>query len=1035
MDSSPEPTAPFYAELHCISNFTFLRGASHPEELVERASALGYSAIALTDECSLSGIVRAHVAATERIKLIVGSEFVLDDGLHFVLLATDRVSYGRLSHLISVARRGAEKGSYFLDRALLQAHLPVGCCALWVPGSENSSVDEDALLWLRDLFFDQIWIAVELHRDGHDRRKLKTLQRLGSEYAIPLCAAGDAHMHVRSRQVLQDTVTAIRQGVSVPELGYRSCSNGEKHLRERDELQTLYPPALLQETLKVAERCDFSLNVLRQEYQYPRELVPQGYTAQSWLRHLTEMGAWQHWPRGVPGKVRRIIERELELIAELQFEAYFLTVYDIVKFARSRNILCQGRGSAANSVICYCLQITAVDPGHMEVLFERFISRERNEPPDIDVDFEHERREEVIQYIYDKYGRDRAALAATVITYRTRSAIRDVGKALGLAPDQIDHIAKSTSWWDNDIETHLQNAGYGLDGRVIRQFVHLVNNLKGFPRHLSQHVGGFVISEGRLTELVPVENAAMADRSVIQWEKDDLESLGLMKVDVLALGMLTAIRKALNLVKQYEPLAPLSIRDIPREDPKVYGMMQKADTVGVFQIESRAQMSMLPRLRPANYYDLVIQIAIVRPGPIQGDMVHPYLARRNGTAEVSYPSEAVEKVLARTLGIPIFQEQVMHFAMVAADYTPGEADQLRRDMAAWKRKGGLEPHREKLFTRMQKNGYSEEYAARIFEQIKGFGDYGFPESHSASFAHLAYISSWLKLYHPAAFACALINSWPMGFYRPDQLVQDARRHDVEVLPVDVNRSEWDCTLETGQEHEPRLRLGFRMISGLAEKSVALLCTERQSGIFTSIEDLAGRVSMPRSDIECLAAGDALRSLSGNRHAAFWSVSGIEKPLPLFPTIEEEQTPVLLREPGEGEEIFADYAHTGLTLRQHPVTLIRGYLNSRGIKTSSCLWQIENDKRVGVAGVVIGRQRPGTASGVVFVTLEDETGLTNVIVWPKVAEKQRKVLLLAQVLEVRGTVQQEDGVLHVIAHRLIDLSDRLISLQTRSRDFH
>ncbi len=821
-----------YAELHCISNFTFLRGASHPEELVARAAELGYRALALTDECSLGGVVRAHLAAKQHaLQLIIGSEFRLDDGLRIVLLATERESYGRLSSLISLARRNADKGSYRLTRAQLAQHRLDGCLALWLPSS-----NEEELAWLTELFTRRLWIAVELSLSGKDRAQRQRLQRLGEKYGLPLCACGNVQMHQRCRRVLHDTLTAIRLNTALPQLGRQLAANAEHHLRSLRYLAVLYPKPWLDESWRIAERCRFSLDELR--YEYPRELVPEDYSPSAWLRKQVEHGARRRWPKSVPDKVRDALEHELALVAELAYEPYFLTVYDIVCFARRQGILCQGRGSAANSAICYCLGITEVDPERMNLLFERFISKERNEPPDIDVDFEHERREEVIQYIYQKYGRERAALAATVITYRPRSAIRDVGKALGLSAVQIERLARSHRWWDARalIPERLSELGFAPDNPLIRRLVVLVEMLLGFPRHLSQHVGGFVISAGPLIELVPVENAAMKDRTVIQWEKHDLEALGLLKVDVLALGMLSAIRKALAYIGDYQGRT-ITLADIPAEDPEVYAMLRRADTVGVFQIESRAQMSMLPRLRPRNYYDLVIQIAIVRPGPIQGDMVHPYLARRSGREPVTYPNPEVKSVLQRTLGVPIFQEQVMQLAMVAAGFTAGEADQLRRAMAAWKRKGGLESFEAKLLAGMRERGYSDGYARQIFRQIRGFGDYGFPESHAASFALLAYVSSWLKRHHPAAFICALLNSQPMGFYAPAQLIQDAKRHGVVIRPIDVMYSSIDCALEyqskLGETQEqrlsmdsplrdkpsscsvqPSLRLGLRMAKGL-----------------------------------------------------------------------------------------------------------------------------------------------------------------------------------------------------------------------------
>ncbi|MDH5177444.1 MAG: error-prone DNA polymerase, partial [Gammaproteobacteria bacterium] len=801
-----------YAELHSLSNFSFLRGASRAEELVERAVQLGYTALAITDECSVAGVVRAHVAAREHnLKLIVGAEFRLDDGLRCVLLARNREGYGRLCRLITRGRRSAPKGDYKLTRADLEELLafdqagaaaaitesvaaglrltpspqplaPLLC--LWLPAAQPNP---DEAHWLAQLFPAQVWIAVELLTTGRDRRRLAQLQALGEQLELPLVAAGDVHMHARGRRALQDVLTATRIGTTVEQAGLSLFPNGERHLRPIARIAELHPPELLAATVEIAAQCTFSLDELR--YEYPREIVPDGYTPAAWLRQLTEEGARQRWPQGIPAATRQAVEHELELIAELQYEPYFLTVHDIVRFARSRHILCQGRGSAANSAVCFCLGITEVDPARMSLLFERFISKERNEPPDIDVDFEHERREEVIQYIYAKYGRERAALTATVISYRPRSALRDVAKAMGLDPLQVAALARSMQWWDGSRidETRVREAGLDPASPVLSKVLTLARTLLGFPRHLSQHVGGFVIARDLLEELVPVENATMPDRTVIQWDKDDLDALGLLKVDVLGLGMLAAIRRAFDLVHGFRGQR-WTLATVPAEDPAVYDMIGHADTVGVFQIESRAQMAMLPRLRPRSYYDLVIEVAIIRPGPIQGDMVHPYLRRRAGEEPVSYPSAEVEGVLKRTLGVPIFQEQVMQLAIVAAGFTPGEADQLRRAMAAWKRKGGLGHFEERLIEGMRVRGYTEEFARRIFQQILGFGEYGFPESHAASFALLVYVSAWLKKHEPAAFAAALINSQPMGFYAPSQIVQDAQRHGVEVRPVDVRTS-------------------------------------------------------------------------------------------------------------------------------------------------------------------------------------------------------------------------------------------------------
>ena len=1041
-----KPELPLYAELHCISNYSFLRGASFPEELVERAACLRYRALAITDECSLTGVVRAHIAAKEHeLHLIIGSEFRLQDGLRFVLLATDRASYGRLSHLITLARRNAEKGDYWLTRQMVEQYHPKGCLALWLPEFSDSNneltINEESLQWLSQCFPQRCWIAVELLLTGHDQQRLQILESLGEKHNVPLCASGDVHMHHRNRRALQDTLTAIRLGKPLAQLGYGLFSNGERVLRSRKRLQTIYPRPLLEETARIAERCQFSLDELR--YEYPKELVPSGYTPQSWLAELTERGMQRRWPQGVPAKVKQAVAHELVLVDEMAYAPYFLTVHDIVQYARSQGILCQGRGSAANSAICYCLGITEVDPDRMQLLFERFISRERNEPPDIDVDFEHERREEVIRYIYQKYSRERAALAATVITYRPRSAVRDVGKALGMSLDQVDRLAKSIYWWHrvDVIMQQLQDNGFSLKNPLIRRLVILVQQILGFPRHLSQHVGGFVISQGLLSHLVPIENASMQERTVIQWEKDDLEALGLLKIDILSLGMLTAIRKALSYVSRYSK-QKIKLSDIPPEDPAVYQMIQQADTIGVFQIESRAQMSMLPRLKPRNYYDLVIEIAIIRPGPIQGDMVHPYLRRRNGQEAISYPSDAVKSVLKRTLGVPIFQEQVMQLAMVAAGFSAGEADQLRRSMATWKRRGGFEQFEEKLLKGMKARGYTQQFAQQIYNQIKGFGEYGFPESHSASFALLAYASSWLKCYHQAAFTCALLNSQPMGFYEPAQLVADARKHGVPVLPVDVTTSDADSSLELPDDqfasdsatNKRSLRLGLRMIKGLSSGGIGNIIDARRARPFGSIQDLAMRARLNTQDMECLAAANALRNLAGDRHRAYWQVAGIETKIPIFEAPVFAEADVMLPKPSEGQNIVADYATTGLTLGRHPLALLRDRFTRRQIRKAEELWQMSNDTRVTTAGLVICRQRPVSANDVVFITLEDETGQTNVVVWPQLAERYAKELLKARLLAVQGSIQQEDGVLHLIASRLQDLSSWLGTLTIQSRDF-
>jgi error-prone DNA polymerase len=990
---------PEYAELHCLSNFSFLRGASHPEELVERAKALGYRALALTDECSFAGVVRAHLAAKEAgLKLILGTELTLDDGMKLVLLATDRRSYGALCALITDARRRSRKGRYSVCREHLEALAGRGVLMLWVPGEDFSPAR-----WLAEHFAGSAWIAVELHCGPNDHARLAQLRALGLEHDLPLVAAGDVHMHLRSRRRLQDVLTAIRLKRPVAQCGQALFPNAERRLRLRVRLAQLYPAGLLAETLAIAARCHFSLDELR--YEYPEEIVPPGDTPASWLRKLTEAGLARRFPDGVPAKVREMAEHELALIAELGYEPFFLTVYDIVAYARSQSILCQGRGSAANSVVCYALGITEVDPARMSMLFERFLSRERNEPPDIDVDFEHERREEVIQYVYAKYGRSRAAIAATVICYRPKSAVRDAGKALGVPPEEVDRAAESFAFWHD----RLPEAGTWFE---------LAQMLRGFPRHLSQHTGGFVISRGPLSELVPIENAAMPERTVIQWDKDDLEALGLLKVDVLALGMLTAIRKCLALVG-------LKMEEVPPEDPAVYAMIQKADTMGVFQIESRAQMSMLPRLKPENYYDLVIEVAIVRPGPIQGGMVHPYLRRRRKAEPVEYPSEAVKQVLERTLGVPIFQEQVMQLAMVAAGFSPGEADRLRRSMAAWKKRGGLEHFEEKLKRGMLANGYSTEFADALYRQILGFGEYGFPESHSASFALLVYVSSWLKCHHPAAFCAALLNSQPMGFYAPAQLVQDARRHGVEVRGPDVNAADWDCTLEEGA-----VRLGLRMVRGLAEAAGKRIASLRR---YEDVDDLARRAQLNRKDLRVLAAAGALESLAGHRRLAHWGAEGAARRSPLDARAAEPQPG--LAPPREGEDIAADYASLGLTLGRHPLALLREHFRKLRIMTSEQLRELPHGAHASVAGLVTCRQRPDTASGVIFVTLEDEMGCANIVVWASLVERQRRELLGARLLGVQGTLERDGDVVHLVARRLTDHSALLGPLEAASRDFH
>jgi error-prone DNA polymerase len=1016
-----------YAELFCFSNFSFLRGASHPEELVRQASRMGYKALALTDECSVAGAVRAHQAASEAgLPLVIGSFFRLEEGIELILLATNRNGYGNLCELITHGRRAAEKGQYRLNTVDLADGL-ADCLAIWLPGSQPRSWQG---LWLRRRFKERMWIGMRLHRGPQDSALLARGKILSRYLNVPLLACGQVLMHAPERRPVLDVLYAIRHGCTVAELGLRRPANAEQHLRPIAELRQLYPRFMLEETMTVVARCQFALDTLR--YEYPREVAPDGEAPGLYLRRLVYAGANRRWPDGMPEHVRPLIEHELRLINDLGYEPYFLTVYDIVRFARSRDILCQGRGSAANSAVCFCLGITEVDPGRMQMLFERFISRERNEPPDIDVDFEHERREEVIQYIYERYGRHRAALAATVICYRPRSAVRDVGKALGLSPDQVDRLAHSLAWWDGHrvLAERLAEVGMDPGSAVVRQLVSLLDVVVGFPRHLSQHVGGFVIAADSLNRLVPIENAAMENRTVIQWDKDDLEALGLLKVDILALGMLSAIRRAFDLIALHRD-RQLTMANVPAEDAQVYDMLCDGDTVGVFQVESRAQMAMLPRLAPRCFYDLVIEVAIVRPGPIQGGMVHPYLRRRQGREPVTYPSEAVKSVLERTLGIPIFQEQVMQLAVVAAGFSPGEADQLRRAMAAWKRKGGLEPFEKKLVDGMRQRGYEEVFARQIFSQIQGFGDYGFPESHSASFALLVYVSAWLKYHEPAAFTCALLNSQPMGFYAPAQLVQDARRHDVEVRPIDVLHSHWDSTLEATETNGLALRLGLRLVKGLSKGHAQQLVVVRQQSDSREVLTRA----LPRPAMARLAAAGAMASISGHRYEAQWQALGVESLPPILAGSVFVEDDPRLPAPKVADDVVADYATTGLTLRSHPLALLRRRFDSRRVVTARHIDETSHRTMVQVAGLVINRQRPGTASGVIFMTLEDETGFINLVLWPWVVERQRAAVMGARLLLVRGVVEREGKVVHVIASRLEDRTQWLGSLATRSRDFH
>ncbi|HVK11076.1 MAG TPA: error-prone DNA polymerase [Gemmataceae bacterium] len=1021
-----------YAELHCRTNFSFLEGASHGHELVGRAAELGHAALAITDRATLAGVVRAHVAARAKgLKLLIGAAVEPVDGPRLLLWAIDRKGYGRLARMLTVGRRAAAKGDCRLTVADVASHSEGLLAGVLLDSSTANQLDQ-----ARDLFADRCYAVAEVHRGPLDRPRLDHFARLARGARLPLVAANDVNYHHPRRRPLHDVLTATRHGCTVAALGDRRFPNAERHLKSPAEMRDVfadYPDAVAR-TLEVADRCTFTLDELR--YDYPEELCPPGRSPAEYLTDLTWTQARERYPAGIPDKVRKLIERELALIVELRYEAYFITVYDLVRFARSKNILCQGRGSAANSAVCYCLGVTSVDPEQIDLLFERFISRERGEAPDIDIDFEHERREEVIQYVYDKYGRDRAGMTAVVTTYRGRSAVRDVGKALGLSADRVDGLAKALDHYSGAgprLAAQLNDAGLDPDSRLTKQLLWLVTELVGFPRHLSQHVGGLVMTNGPLCELVPIENATMAGRTVVQWDKDDLDALGILKVDCLALGMLTAIRKCFKLIAEHHD-RELDLATVPKEDPAVYDMVCRADTVGVFQIESRAQMSMLPRLEPRCFYDLVIEVAIVRPGPIQGGMVHPFLRRRQGLEPVEYPSEAVRGVLEKTLGVPIFQEQAMKLAEVAAGFTPGEADQLRRAMGAWRKTGVMDGFRDKLLGGMAANGYPAAFAEALYKQICGFGEYGFPQSHAASFAQLVYVSAWQKWYYPAAFCAALLNSQPMGFYAPAQLVADARRHGVEVRPADVNYSAWDCTLEPAARG-PVLRLGFRLVRGLSEAHAAAVVEARQDGPFVSFADLVARTGLRAGPLKRLSQADAFRSLDLDRQATLWRALPEHGPATAYDRIDRTDEPAPVPRLTPFEEVMADYRTNGLTLRRHPMSFFRPQLDARKVVPSDRLSTVASGRRVAVAGVVLIRQRPATASGITFVTLEDEAGVVNLIVRRDVWERYRRVARTAVGLIAHGELQRERLVTHVLVSRLEDLSEGLADLDGRSRDFH
>ena len=1041
-----------YAELEVTSNFSFLRGASHPEELVIAAQALGLQALGIADRNSLAGVVRAHVAAKRcGLKLLVGARLVPEDGPQVICYPTDRAAYGRLCRLLTLGKRRAAKGDCRFSFAELQDH-GEGQVLIVVPPEDPAEGSgcarfQQQLAELGWRFPGRCFLAAQMLYRGDDRRRLAALAELASAAATPLVATNDVRLHEPGRKALLDVVTCIRAHCTIDQAGFRLQANAERHLKPPAEITRLFRgcPEAVARSAEIAGLCHFSLDELR--YEYPDEITSEGRTPQEELTHLAWRGAAERYPPGlypggIPKKVSKAVAHELALIAELGYAPYFLTVHDLVRFARAHDILCQGRGSAANSAVCYCLGVTSVDPARVDLLFERFVSAERNEPPDIDVDFEHERREEVIQYIYDKYGRERAGLAATVIRYRSRSAVREVGKAMGLSADCVATLAETIWGWSSEgvDDAHVRELGLDPADHRLGLTLALTRELIGFPRHLSQHVGGFVMTRGPLNELVPIENAAMADRTVIEWDKDDLDALGMLKVDVLALGMLTCLHKGFDLLRRHYGRV-FDLATVPAEDPAVYDMLCKADSLGVFQVESRAQMTMLPRLKPRNFYDLVIEVAIVRPGPIQGDMVHPYLRRRNGEEPVTYPSEALREVLDKTKGVPLFQEQAMRIAIVAAGFTPSEADRLRRAMATFRNVGTIHTFREKLIEGMAARGYERDFAERCFQQIEGFGSYGFPESHAASFALLVYVSAWLKCHYPAVFACALLNSQPLGFYAPAQIVRDAREHGVEVRPVDVNLSDWDCTLEpvAPSDKSPggmALRLGFRQIKGLHLDAAETLIARRGNGYADPLA-LWRRAALPGRALEVLARADAFRSQGLDRREALWAVKGLaEPPLPLFAAAGEEdrgpEPPVALPAMALSEHVVDDYASLRLSLKAHPVSFLRTQLAREGMIPAARLLDMKDGRALKVAGLVLVRQRPGSAKGVIFATLEDETGIANVVVWPDIFQRYRGIVLKASLLGVHGRLQREGLVIHVVATRLIDLTPRLKTLQNQPR---
>ena len=1024
-----------YTELQVTSNFSFLRGASHPEEMVEQAAALGYREIAITDLNSFAGIVRAHAAAKKAgIRIIVGCRLNLLDGISLLAYPANKAAYSQLCNLLTLGNRRAVKGECHLYKADVYKYSADVKFIVVPPAGLNELFDFDtsfsvALKEYKNAFGNNLYIAATRRYQGDDSKYLYCLAALSSQLQIPLAATNDVHYHEAARRQLQDILTCIREKCTIHNAGYRLHPNAERYLKTNDEMLRLfrqYPEAIIH-TQEIVHACQFSLDELK--YEYPEEITTDGRTPLEELTFLAWQGALERYGDIIPLKISKAIEYELFFIKEMDYAAYFLTVYDIVRYARQQNILCQGRGSAANSTVCYCLGITAVDPTKFDLLFERFISSARNEPPDIDVDFEHERREEVMQYIFNKYGRDRAAIVATVTQQHQKGAIRDVGKAMGLSVDTINRLSASVweftdEWFEGKC---LSEQGMNAGDQHLKKVLQLTKEFMGFPRQLGQHTGGFVITRGKLCDLVPILNARMQDRTCIEWNKDDIDALGFMKIDVLALGMLTCIRKGFNIAKQHYDL-DLTLANIPQDDPVVYEMISHADTIGVFQIESRAQQSMLPRLRPKEFYDLVIEVAIVRPGPIQGDMVHPYLRRRNGEEAVEYPSPELKEILHRTLGVPLFQEQAMKIAIVAAGFTPAEADGLRRSMATFKAKGLVTQYQQKLTKGMVQKGYTMEYAQRVFKQLEGFGSYGFPESHAASFALLVYVSSWIKCYYPDVFCCAILNSMPMGFYQPAQLIGDAIKHGVEVRPVDINYSLWDNTLEEKAGKYCVLRLGFRQVKGLRQDDCEILVSGRKK-TYSTINEVRD-AAVPEAALEKLAGADAFRSVGLNRRQALWEVSTKDRPTAMFKgqsAADAANENISLPVMAPSEQVVQDYAATSLSLKAHPLSFIREKLEQLHLQPTALLATLKNGALVKVAGLVLVRQRPGTAKGICFMTIEDESGFANLVIFPDLFAKFRKEVLLSKLIMVEGRVQIEGEVIHVIVKSCHDFSKLLRKL--------